>query len=130
MVAVRVSRQESVLQVSTLEDIRLQREAMSCMKGIKTHEKLSFRPEKVWLMAYMKRITINLSVFPMSFLFLLMAENPFPFVDRGSGWELVSNLYCGFWVPDNVWLPEAGHWKVMGTKSITACILHCLFPDF
>ena len=54
-------RQESVLQVSTSEDIRLQSKAMSCVKEIKTHEKLSWRPEKVWLMAYGKGIIINLS---------------------------------------------------------------------
>lgn len=53
--------QESVLQVSASEDIRLQSEAVSCVKEIRTHEKLSWRPEKVWLMAYRKGIIINLS---------------------------------------------------------------------
>lgn len=53
-------RQEDVLHVSTLGDIRLQVEAMSCLKEIKTREKFSWRPEKVWLAAYRKGTIIKL----------------------------------------------------------------------
>lgn len=69
-------RQENVPQSSsTLEDIRLQKQ------GHEWHEeKFSWRPKKVWMAAYEKRIIIKLSsVFPILHFFFLVAEISFPF---------------------------------------------------
>lgn len=78
MFAVRVSRFQAGKCSSVFIDLGRHQAAE---QGHEWHEeKLSWRPKKVWMAAYEKRIIIKLSsVFPILHFFFLVAEISFPF---------------------------------------------------